>query len=192
MSIDKKKAKLINTMYYPRGLCCSRSGDILVCMGDYKYSLSGRVVKYSSIGEIVQVFLEDQNGKRLFVNPYFVCENVNGDICISDIETKNSKVVVLNRSGELLFKYYGNMQLKTSEKEFKPLGLATDSLGQILIADNANNAVHLISQDGDFLSYILTENDGISLPHRISVDTAENLWMVEQYKACAKLYQYLS
>ncbi|XP_061195209.1 uncharacterized protein LOC133203446 [Saccostrea echinata] len=192
MSLDKKKTKLLNTMYHPRGLCCSRSCDILVCMSDYKYSLSGRVVKYSNSGEILQVFLEDQNGKRLFVNPYFVCENVNDDICISDIEIKNSKVVVLNRSGELQFKYYGNIQSRTSKKEFKPLGLATNSLGHILVADNANNAIHLINQDGNFLSYILTEDDGISRPWGISVDTSDNLWLVEHTNACVKLYKFLS
>ncbi|XP_062603060.1 E3 ubiquitin-protein ligase TRIM71-like [Saccostrea cucullata] len=186
VSLNKEKTKLINTEYGPRGLCCTRSGDILVCMG---VLYTARVVKYSSSGRMIQEFRTDQNGERLFINPWGVCENVNEDICVSDF---NSKVVVLTKSGNLRFKYDGKVLKQTLKKEFAPRGVATDSLGHILIADKDNNVVHLISQDADFLSYILTENDGISRPYGISVDRHDNLWMVECENACVKVYQYLS
>ncbi|XP_061195397.1 E3 ubiquitin-protein ligase TRIM71-like [Saccostrea echinata] len=187
-SLSKEKTKLITTEHGPRGLCCIRSGDILVCMGLFN---AARVVKYSKSGKKIQEFQTDQNGERLFIHPRFICENVNDDFCISDLNFMNNNVVVLNKSGNLRFRYDGNVVFKTLKEEFQPSGVATDSLGHILIADNANKAVHLISQDGNFLSYILTEDDGISRPWGISVDTSDNLWLVEEENTCVKVYQYL-
>ncbi|XP_062580080.1 uncharacterized protein LOC134242076 [Saccostrea cucullata] len=191
VSLNKQKTELINTGYGTKGLCCTRSGDILVCM-DY-VMLTRRVVKYSSNGWKIQEFHTDQNGESLFNGPRFVCENINEDICVSDSLNKVvNKVVVLNKSGNLRFKYDGKVPKQTLKKEFDPRGVATDSQGHILIADKANNAVHLISQDGDFLSYILTKDDGISRPWGISVDTSDNLWIVEGENACIKVFHYLS
>ncbi|XP_061195556.1 uncharacterized protein LOC133203787 [Saccostrea echinata] len=188
VSLNKQKTTLINTDYNPTGLCCTRSGDILVCMGAFN---TARVVRYSSSGRKIQEFQTDQNGESLFIDPWFICENVNEDICVSDCSI-NSKVVVLNKSGNLRFTYDGNVLARTLKDIFDPRGVATNSLGHILIADISNNAVHLISQDGDFIFYILTEYDRISLPRCISVDTSDNLWLVESGKACVKVYQYLS
>ncbi|XP_062622235.1 uncharacterized protein LOC134283771 [Saccostrea cucullata] len=190
VSLNKQKTKLINAEYGPRGLCCTRSGDILVCMGFSLIIYTARVVKYSSSGRKIQEFQTDQNGEGLFIHPRLVCENVNEDICVTDWNL--CKVVVLNKGGSLRFKYEGNVPSRMLKATFNPHGVATDSLGHILIADRANNTVHLISQDGDFLSYILTEDDGISQPYGISVDTSDNLCLVEQDKACVKVYQYLS
>ncbi|XP_062614525.1 E3 ubiquitin-protein ligase TRIM71-like [Saccostrea cucullata] len=186
VSLNKQTTKLINTEYNPTGLCCTRSCDILVCMG---LLYTARVVKYSSSGRMIQEFRTDQNGEGIFINPRFVCENVNDDICVSD---SNNKLVVLNKSGNLRFKYDGKVLKQTLEEKFDPRGVTTDSLGHILIADSANNAVHLISQNGDFLCYILTKDDGISRPRGISVDKHDNLWLVEEKTACVKVYQYLS
>ncbi|XP_062575525.1 tripartite motif-containing protein 2-like [Saccostrea cucullata] len=134
VALNKQKTEIISTEHNPGGLCCTKSGDILVCMG---YRGTARV------------------------------------------------------SGNLHFTYDGHVIASILKDRFQPSGVATDSLGHILIADRANNAVHLISQDGDFLSYILTENDGISRPYGISVDRHDNLWLVEQEKACVKVYRYL-
>ncbi|XP_062595320.1 E3 ubiquitin-protein ligase TRIM71-like, partial [Saccostrea cucullata] len=184
VSLNKVKTKLINTERDPKGLCCIRSGDILVCMG---YKDTAKVVKYSSSGRRIQEFQTGQNGDRLFIYPCFVCENINDDICVSD---SSSKVVVLTKSGSLRFTYHGNALARRSKGSFDSRGVATDSLGHIIIADNANKAVHLINQDGDLLSLILTENDGISRPYGISMDTQDNLLLVEQDKACVKVFHY--
>ncbi|XP_062614898.1 tripartite motif-containing protein 2-like [Saccostrea cucullata] len=180
LSLNKQFTKLINTEYEPTGLLCIRSGDIIVCIGSY---VTARVVKYSSSGTKIQEFKKDQYMEKLFTDPKFICENVNDDICVSD----QGNVIVLTKTGQLRFKYDGKVW-----SIFQPYGVATDSLGHILIADNAHNAVHLISQDGDFLSYILTEDDGISQPRGISVDRSDNLWLVEHENACVKVHQYLS
>ncbi|XP_062572075.1 E3 ubiquitin-protein ligase TRIM71-like [Saccostrea cucullata] len=185
VSPNKQTTTLINTEDSPSGLCCTRLGDILVCMCLFN---TAKVVKYSSSGRKIQEFETDQNRRRLFFYPTFVCDNINEDICVSDW-SMNKNVVVLTKSGNLRFKYDGKVQ--AGRFKFDPYGLATDSLGHILIANNANNAIHLISQDGDFLSCILTENDGIALPHGISVDTHDNLWLVEYKNACVKVYQHL-
>ncbi|XP_062615974.1 E3 ubiquitin-protein ligase TRIM71-like [Saccostrea cucullata] len=185
VSLNKEKTKLISTKSGPKGLCCTRSGDILVCMGLFN---TARVVKYNSSGRKSQEFETDQNGESLFIDPWFICENVNEDICVSD--WRKSKVVVLNKSGNLRFTYDWVVLAGILKDRFEPRGVAADILGHILIAD-ANNAVHLISQDGEFLSLILTEDDGISRPRGLSVDRSDNLWLVEEDNVCVKMYQYL-
>ncbi|XP_062569592.1 E3 ubiquitin-protein ligase TRIM71-like [Saccostrea cucullata] len=181
-SLDKQKTKLTSTGHRPRGLCCTRSGDILVTM--YK-----RVERYSSSGRKIQVFEMNLIREGLSINPCFVSENINGDICISDWSINDGKVVVLNKSGNFRFIYDG--KVRESKDEFKPIGVATDSLGHILIADNANNSVHLISQDGEFLSFILTK-DMITKPRGISIDSSDKLWVVERISGFVKVFQYLS
>ncbi|XP_061195238.1 uncharacterized protein LOC133203476 [Saccostrea echinata] len=118
--IDRKN--FIDTEFGPGGLCCTRSGDILACMGFRKIA---RVVKYSSSGEKIREFQKDQNGERLFIHPRFICENANSDLCISDCG-RNSKVVVLSKCGILRFKYDGKVGTKTLKEDIKPCGVATD------------------------------------------------------------------
>lgn len=75
---------------------------------------------------------------------------------------------------------------------FDLFGLATDSLGHILISNPTDHVVHLISQGGDFIAFILTKDDGITCPWGIGVDQSVSLWLTEREMARVKLYQYLS
>jgi hypothetical protein len=141
--------------------------------------------------------IAQENGHFIeVVGDWPICENVNGDICtghrFKDPKGKicRSKVVVYDESRKIQFTYDGQGGT-TKFDGFDPLGLSTDSQGHILIVDSYNDVVHLISQDGDFITHLLTKGDGISDPSGISVDEKDHLWLVERYSARVKVYQYL-
>ncbi|XP_062599201.1 uncharacterized protein LOC134260666, partial [Saccostrea cucullata] len=55
---------------------------------------------------------------------------------------------------------------------FSPQGITKDGQRHILIADDKNNSVHIIDQDGQFLRYI---DCGLSKPQGLCTDTNDNL-----------------
>jgi hypothetical protein len=186
-------------------LCCTKSGEILVCLpgaskksilGDTVYFRTVTVFRYSDSGEkIKEVQILNEKGRYPELKEEWpICENVNGDICTGHRFQWNlnlsNKVLVYDKSCQFRFTYDmegGNRKFRS----FDPRGLSTDSQGNILISDGENHAVHLISQDGDFITHLMTKNDGISYPWGISVDQADNLWLVEEKSAKVKVYQYL-
>ena len=72
-----------------------------------------------------------------------------------------------------------------------PYGVCTDMHGNILIADNWNHKVHLISGDGRFLRYLLTKDDGLHWPQALAIDKQGHL-LVAELQGSVKVYQYLA
>nr|XP_034334833.1 uncharacterized protein LOC117691992 [Crassostrea gigas] len=171
--------------WIPYGLCFNSDGDLMVCMRRNDYTESK--VGVFADGKLKQQFQFDDIRKPLFSisrNSMYICENGNGDICVSDWNA--CSVIVMNKSGEYRFRYTGC--LSRSFKEFYPHGIATDSYFRILIADRDNNCVHVTDRNGKFVRYITC---GLQDPFVLSLDTEENLWVGECDTACIKIIKYL-
>lgn len=171
--------------WIPYGLCFNSDGDLMVCMRRNDYTESK--VGVFADGKLKQQFQFDDIRKPLFSisrNSMYICENGNGDICVSDWNA--CAVIVMKKSGEYRFRYTGC--LSRSFKEFYPHGIATDSNCRILIADRDNNCVHVTDRNGKFVRYITC---GLQDPFVLSLDTEENLWVGECDTACIKIIKYL-
>ncbi|XP_052708321.1 uncharacterized protein LOC128183371 [Crassostrea angulata] len=171
--------------WIPYGLCFNSDGDLMVCMRRNDYTESK--VGVFADGKLKQQFQFDDIRKPLFSisrNSMYICENGNGDICVSDWNA--CAVIVMKKSGEYRFRYTGC--LSRSFKEFYPHGIATDSYCRILIADRDNNCVHVTDRNGKFVRYITC---GLQDPFVLSLDTEENLWVGECDTACIKIIKYL-
>uniref|UniRef100_K1QS17 Tripartite motif-containing protein 2 n=1 Tax=Magallana gigas TaxID=29159 RepID=K1QS17_MAGGI len=158
------------------------NGDILVGMGK---GVKAKVTRYNKTGKEIQNIQRDNKGQELYSDPHYIAENINGDICTSD--KNNRAVVVVNKSGQHRFSYTGQ------GSGFYPYGICTDLLGHIMVCNNypGNNSLDIIDQDGQFLSLILTPQQGITLPRGLCVDDENNLHVGQYITNTVTVYKYL-
>ncbi|XP_052716839.1 uncharacterized protein LOC128189320 [Crassostrea angulata] len=157
------------------------NGDILV--GMIKYG-EVRVTRYNKSGKEIQNIQKDNKGQELYRYPYYITENINGDICTSEYNKK--AVVVVEKSGQHRFSYTGQ------GSKFFPFGICTDLLGHILVADGITDVVHLLDQDGQFLSLLLPAQDKITgFPLSLCVDEENNLHVGQRSTNTVSVYNYL-
>ncbi|XP_078311261.1 uncharacterized protein LOC111132621 [Crassostrea virginica] len=179
---DKKITEFIKTRdWAPLSVHSSRiNGDILVGMQTDK---EAKVTRYTKAGKEIQNIQRDNKGQKLYSDPRYITENISGDICTSDYNKR--AVVVVNKSGQQRFSYKGR------GSEFLPWGICTDVLGHILVCDKDNKSVHLLDQDGGFLSVILSPQQGIKDPRCLCVDDENNLYVGQFDTNTVTVYTYL-
>ncbi|XP_061182398.1 uncharacterized protein LOC133190729 [Saccostrea echinata] len=88
-----------------------------------------------------------------------VKENINGDICAS--ESYMGAVVVVKKSGQYRFSYTG---LKSA---LIPFDVCTDILDHTMVCDALSQSVHLLHENGLFLSLLLTQQENIAFPRSV-------------------------
>nr|XP_034320354.1 uncharacterized protein LOC105317671 [Crassostrea gigas] len=180
---DKTVAEFIKTeKWTPLSIHSSHiNRDILVGLNKDR---EGQVARYNKTSKEIQNTQKDSKGQGIYISyPHFITENINGDICVSDYD-KNA-VVLINKMGQHKFTYTGQ------GSKFRPFGICTDIVGHILVCDNESNTVHLLDQDGQFLSFLLTEEHGIYNPLSVCVDADNNLHVGQYNTNKVKVYEFL-
>lgn len=183
---EGKISKLLDLSgWIPFGVTFNADDDLMVCMRreDYQESKVG----IFSQGKLKKEIQFDETGKPLFSasrNNMYIKENANRDICVSDWNA--CAVIVLKSSGELRFRYTGN--LNRSFKQFYPHGIVTDNYCRILVVDRKNDCLHVIDRNGKFLTYITCS---LQDPYVLSMDPDENVWVGEYDTGCVKVIRYL-
>eukprot|EP00105_Crassostrea_gigas_P018427 XP_011436544.1 PREDICTED: uncharacterized protein LOC105334690 [Crassostrea gigas] len=157
------------------------NGDILAGMSKGR---KGKVTRYNKTGEEKQNIERDNEGQALYSKyPHYITENINGDICVSDYSKQ--QVIVVNKAGQHRFSY------TVRESVFHPYGICTDILGHILVIDTNINTVHLLDQDGQFSSLLITSQQGIENPLSVSVDKENNLHVGRSDDNTVTVFKYL-
>lgn len=183
---EGKISKLLDLSgWIPFGVTFNADDDLMVCMRreDYQESKVG----IFSQGKLKKEIQFDETGKPLFSasrNNMYIKENANKDICVSDWNA--CAVIALKSSGELRFRYTGN--LSRSFKQFYPHGIVTDNYCRILVVDRKNDCLHVIDRNGKFLTYITCS---LQDPYVLSMDPDENVWVGEYDTGCVKVIRYL-
>eukprot|EP00105_Crassostrea_gigas_P005205 XP_011418717.1 PREDICTED: uncharacterized protein LOC105321926 [Crassostrea gigas] len=163
----------------PRGITSTASGDLLVCL--YKDNQS-KVVRYSSTGGVLQEIQYDSLCQPIYSSPYYITENVNGDIIVTD--WKKNSVIAVNRLGILRFSY-------SKEKNiFFASAVVHDSFGHVIIADYRGDKIHLLDRDGQFLRYIIPR-EGIKSPRALCIMGHGEMIVGEGWTGNAKKIKYL-
>ena len=160
ISGDKTIKTLFKLQWEPSGLCCLQNGDIAVTFCD-----EGRVVIYSASGNVIK-----ELDKKLFRGPIRVTQSkVNSDLYISDAR----KVVALDKDYRVRYEYTG----QGDGESFSPRGLCTDNTANVLITDLDNHTVDILDKNGQFRQFLLTEEQGLTEPRSINVDSEGIAWM---------------
>nr|XP_019918337.2 uncharacterized protein LOC105317290 [Crassostrea gigas] len=146
---------------------------------------TGKVTRYDQSGQLTQTIQYDNTGRKLYRDPLYITENNNGDVVVSDYKA----VVVTERGGRHLFSYTGH----PSGSRLWPHGICTDPLSHILVCDDWTNAVQMLDQDGQFLSYLLIRPSGIFYPRSLSYDVnTHHLWVGSLYNNTVVIYRYIT
>ena len=187
---DGKSETLITAPkdWSPEGLCCTRSGNILVHV--YNMSdpqLKNKIIRYRG-KKIKQEICIDRKGNPIFKDGgyrLFMSENNNGDVCVSDQNA--DAVVVVDKTGRVRFRYDGTPARR--ENPFIPGGIVTDVLCQIIVTDFNNNCLHILDQNGQFLRFV--DDCGLEKPNQLSLDSEGRLWVGSSKSGEIKVVEYL-
>ncbi|XP_078327089.1 uncharacterized protein LOC144623045 [Crassostrea virginica] len=153
ISDDDTVVTMFTTGYWkPYGITGSASGDLLVCLCKDDQS---KVVRYSSTGTVLQEIQYDSQCQPLYLDAYYITENINGDIIVTDFKMK--KVITVDRLGIFRYSYSGGKNASS---------VATDSVGQVYVTDYQGEKIHMLDRDGRFLRYIIPEG-GIKYPRAV-------------------------
>jgi hypothetical protein len=138
-----KIKKIITTIWGWKAdrLCCTKSGDMLVSMFS-AHRNKHKIIRYQE-HRVTQETYRDKDGERIYKRgkwPMCLVENNNGDICASDLNANT--VVVVKKSGRVRFHYDGTRARR--KKLFYPGNLMTDTMSQIIVADDNNACLHIL------------------------------------------------
>lgn len=166
---------------YPEGIHANSKGEVFVTVVDQTNFLVTRetrrkVVKISETGQIIKEIEYGDHNLKLFILPYRVTENVNGDICVVNRTSRYfGQVVVLDRDGRSKFIYDGNPSLPCND--FIPMGIACDKNGCIIVTDPSDYSIHILDKNGILLQYLVSTVIGIDPPISVTVDKYGLLWV---------------
>uniref|UniRef100_K1RF64 Uncharacterized protein n=1 Tax=Magallana gigas TaxID=29159 RepID=K1RF64_MAGGI len=124
----------------------------------------------------MQIIQYDHQGESLYTSGMlskYIEENRNGDICLADCDA--GAVVVTDKAGKLRFRYVGTISSQKSD-QFCPVGIATDSMAQILVSDSLK--VHIVDNNGQFLRFL---DIVCSNPMRLALDEGDNLFIADTH-----------
>ena len=175
---------------YPSCISMTHTDDILVSLGDdgdtYQLQPSSRrlVQRMALTGKVIHTYEIREDGiSRLFTLPGRTAENGNSDICvINRTSDDNGELIVLHRDGRMCFTYRGQ-----AGSELDPTCVVCDPKSNIIISNFANKSLHLLSLDGTFLKYLLS--DMFDNPMIVALYQGCSLW-IGLMDGTVKVYRY--
>ncbi|XP_062573385.1 uncharacterized protein LOC134235276 [Saccostrea cucullata] len=192
-SIDAVSTVISTDPLIPRGICQSVDGGLLVTLkgkesDNYKLeSHSRRVVRHITVtGDVIHEYEYQEDGiTRLFKLPIGVTQHNNSDICVvNGTSNTTGELEIMSHSGQMKCVYRG----QNLTENFDPTDVVCDSLCNILVTDLRNKQIHLLSPDGEFLKFLLTDEE-VNHPYSLSLYKSK-LW-VGYNEGIVNLFRYL-
>lgn len=133
---------------------------------------TGKVVRYDHSGKQIQTIQHGTAGLNLYKSPIYITENTNKDVVVTDWFLH--AVVVTDSEGTYRFSYTGY----PIKSELRPRGIATDVFGHILVCDSNTDTVQIIDKNGNFISYLVIDEQKLIKPRSLCYDTNNHLLWV--------------
>lgn len=177
--------KRIKTVKQYRGICCHDETEdgkpviIVSCCASNNQSVD----ILSLEGEILKSLRHDnrQPGRTLFTWPYYVTVNSEGEIIVSDCETKTG-LLYLDKNGDVKYDYLSiNVVIQD------PRGICTDLDGNVYLADKSAHAIHSLTSDGHYRKCVVSARDELIQPIAVCVSPFGHI-IVTQDNGDIKVY----
>ncbi|XP_076099534.1 uncharacterized protein LOC143068995 [Mytilus galloprovincialis] len=146
-------------------------------------------------GDKETVYEHDQHNQPLFSNPLYITTTRNGNIHVVDriSDYGRGKVVILRQGGHIINQYTGHSIINKSYP-FKPVSIVTSSSDNLVVVDIATKNLHILNDNGHFISYFNTKDIGIKHPYSLALNTTGHLYIgcgraVGSHSKEAKLYE---
>lgn len=136
------------------------NGNLLVGMYA-KDASKGKVTRYNQTAQLIKTIQHDKKGMGLYKKPNYITENNNGDVVVSDYDSR--AVVVTERGGSHRFSYKGH----PAGSELEPWGICTDKMSHIFVCDNVTKSVQILDKEGRFILKLLTNLHGLDKPRSL-------------------------
>jgi hypothetical protein len=119
----------------------------------------------------------DSSKHRLFTLPRRITTNNNKDIVVVDSTSYDTgRVVVVGREGNLRWTYTGHSKINVTT-QFRPSDVITTRVGHFIVFDIYAHALHVLSGQGDILTYKVMKDMGITYPVSLDFDMRGQLWV---------------
>ena len=189
-SVGKVSDNVSTKHLHPGWISKTLTGDLLVTLRDdgdrYKLQPSSRrlVQRMTLTGKVLHTFEFREDGvTRLFTLAGRTTENGNSDICVINRTSDDmGELIVLHEDGLLRATYRGQ-----EDSTFDPVDVKCDSKSRIIVSDWNNKCVHLLSPNGTFLRYLLS--DTFESPTAIALYQG-SLW-IGFAEGAVKVYKYI-
>ena len=176
----------------PVGICQTMDGGLLFTLGDTESDFhqpnsdSRRLMRHVTLnGDVIREYEYHEDGQtRLFAMPDKVTQNGNTDICVINTTSEaTSELLILSFSGSLKSVY----PKQEHRHKFFLRDVVCDSYRNIIVSEAQKSSVHLLSSDGEFMRFLLTENQ-VNHPHSVSLKKS-TLWIGDD-DGRVKVFQY--
>ncbi|XP_052706609.1 uncharacterized protein LOC128182045 [Crassostrea angulata] len=174
----------------PFGICQSTEG-LLVTLKYNESELhelnshSRHLVRHLTLtGDVIRDYEYQEDGQtRLFTVPLRVKQSTNTDVCVVNrTSVTTGELVILSVTGSLKLVYRGQKLFK----KFNPTDVVFESLCNIIVSDLNNSKIYLLSPDGEFMKYLLSETE-VTNPRSMSLYKS-TLW-VGNHHGLVKVFQ---
>lgn len=177
-----KVTKLHTLTFTPLGLAFLRNTRELLICSDNGLIIVKKKWLFGLWGGQEQVLALDV----IIKCPRDVASNNIGEICVVDME--QGKAFVFNSSFKCIGTYKGDQALP---KEFKPFSVTADTIGNFIIVDRDNHALHVISSSCVPLLTYSTLGESQEAPLYVNVPKYRYLCVVfPQQKSSGKICTY--
>ncbi|KAF6029986.1 hypothetical protein EB796_011700 [Bugula neritina] len=169
---DLKIFKLTGELEEKVGVAINSKGEIIV-----SDSVHQCVYVYPRGGAFCDIIWGEAGLKPLmFKNPSYVGVTREDDIVVSDYFSK--KIAVFDAQTHDLKFTYGT---KPEDKRLSyPRGVATDALGNILVADNYNGKIHYVNgEEGTFIQFVYGDKHSIHRIRSVACDSAGHMVILQ-------------
>jgi hypothetical protein len=164
------------------GIHVTHNNDIILgVMEEYTFkqtdNSSRKIIVFGKKKKEKQSYQYSKHKQRLFTVPDRITD-VNSDIVVIDRTSKeDGRVVVLGKEGGVKWIYQGHPQINTEDKPFDPGDIVTTSVGNVIVTDCNNHTLHVISGEGELLTYKVMSDQGVIYPLSLDIDTWGQLWV---------------